>query len=229
MTTLTETLNRVMNWLERFQPEQAESFLPGLSRMEIYETFSEFGLVVPEELYELYQWKNGRSIDLAGEGVFVPSIYEFLPLNKAIETSLAFNQIEIPNDMFAKSIYDLFTIEESEEMSLSEIDLVPLDEITNDACRYLNKFLFHFLGYSDPEFCVLPLSEFQEDSYPVMVVYEGEEPEIYCSSLTSMMLIIAEAYESGVYQEDLYEIDDREYIKQKEKEMKAIEEKYRYY
>ncbi|MEC4894337.1 MAG: hypothetical protein SAL07_02925 [Oscillatoria sp. PMC 1051.18] len=86
MSNLTEALNRIMNWLEEYQPEYAASFLPGLSRSEIDELIQPFNIVIPEEIYELYQWRNGRSIEpFINCGYVNPCIHDFMRLHDAVD------------------------------------------------------------------------------------------------------------------------------------------------
>lgn len=63
MGTLIEALERIMNWLTEHQPKYAASFLPGLKYDEIQTMEAEFGFQLPEEIYELYQWRNGTQED----------------------------------------------------------------------------------------------------------------------------------------------------------------------
>ena len=91
MSALTEALNRIMSWLERCQPDYAQPFLPGLSRAEIDDALHEFEIVVSEEFYELYQWRNGRMVEPFINTYAYPSIYEFLPLYEVIEGTRGIN------------------------------------------------------------------------------------------------------------------------------------------
>lgn len=121
MSNLTEALNRIMSWLEQYQPEYAASFLPGLSRQEIDELVAPLSVLLPEEIYELYQWRNGRAIEPFSYGRPSLSIYEYLPLQEALEPNF-----------------------------IDWINLPPIDGgfLTSE---YENKILFPFLGHLDPE------------------------------------------------------------------------------
>ena len=70
MSDLTEALDRILNWLyinqwSRFkETENLASLLqPGLSRSEIDLIIASSNLVLPEEVYEIYQWRNGGVIN----------------------------------------------------------------------------------------------------------------------------------------------------------------------
>jgi len=175
MSDLTEVLNRIMNWLEKYQPECAASFLPGLSRQEIERLVAPLNILIPEEIYELYQWRNGRKIEpfLTYTGP-CPSIYEFSTLQEAIE-----------------------------EETIGWINRPPEDGgyLTS---KYENKVLFPFLGCFDPVISAVVISDKPEPNYPVVLLFVGggTDPRIFCPSITSMMSIIAEAYETEAYYPD---------------------------
>jgi len=61
MSSLTNSLNRIMNWLQQYQPEFAASFLPGLNDEKIQELTKNLPYQLPEEIHELYRWRNGTT------------------------------------------------------------------------------------------------------------------------------------------------------------------------
>ncbi len=85
MEILIEALEKIMNWLKKHQPEYAASFLPGLTSSEIEAAEAEFGYKLPEEIYALYQWRNGTEKDV--KAVCFPPPLQILPLSTAIEYS----------------------------------------------------------------------------------------------------------------------------------------------
>ena len=89
MSVLTVALERIMNWLRQHQPSYAASFLPGLKLDEIQELEKELGFKLPEEIYQLYQWRNGTEEDAMA--LVFPSML-FLPLSEAIGISQAWNE-----------------------------------------------------------------------------------------------------------------------------------------
>lgn len=173
MSKLIDALNRIMNWLEEYQPEYAASFLPSLSRSEVDELIKPFNIVLPEEIYELYQWRNGREIQPPNTyGSACPSIHDFLPLHYAL--SYAFD-----------------------ENSIGWINSVDIGISTPD---YKDKILFPFLGHLDPDLYAVAISNKQEKHYFVLkVIPEDNELIPICPNITSMMFIFAEAYETGAY------------------------------
>ena len=166
MVTLMEALEKIMNWLSEHQPEYAASFLPGLKFEEIQAVEAELGFKLPEEIYELYQWRNGTEED--AKALCFPTI-QFLPLSRAIECSQGCNEhiLEVKN-----------LIEESEWYETS-----PLFIFIEDNC----------------DLCGIPIVDYQIEKSPVVVLGEGYMPDILYTSLTDMMLTLAECYETNAY------------------------------
>lgn len=82
MTDLTLTLEQVLNWLKNHKPDYASSLQNGLTRSQIDIASRELPFRLPEEIYELYQWKNGSQEELYAP--FDPTA-SFLSLEYAIE------------------------------------------------------------------------------------------------------------------------------------------------
>ena len=70
-----------MNWLQQNQPEFAASFLPGLNDEQINESVKDLQLQLPEEIYELYRWRNGTK---ERQKTVVSPTFELLPLEDAV-------------------------------------------------------------------------------------------------------------------------------------------------
>lgn len=64
MSRLTEALESFYNLLCLEYPEIAASLQPGLTRSEIDEKVKNLQFSLPEEVYELYQWRNGMQQDI---------------------------------------------------------------------------------------------------------------------------------------------------------------------
>ena len=60
-STLTNTLNRIETWINRHFPDETQYFQKGLSKEEIDDIAQIFPYSLPQEVYELYQWKNGTA------------------------------------------------------------------------------------------------------------------------------------------------------------------------
>ncbi|PSF33624.1 SMI1/KNR4 family protein [Aphanothece hegewaldii CCALA 016] len=181
MGVLTEALERIIEWLRQHQPEYANSFKPGLKSDEIKAAEEELGFTLPEEIYELYQWRNGST--LATEALFFPNIH-FLPLDQARNTTR--EVISYPDDWFWYEGYPLFV----------------------------------FLMYESDVFAI-PLKSNQQKNLPVVYIPEGGEQIVYYTSLTDMMLTLAECYETGTHY-----IDEQGYICDDEYKAAQISCKY---
>lgn len=70
-----------MNWLQQNQPEFAASFLPGLNDEQIQKLTAYLPYQLPEEIHELYRWRNGTKE--RQKILFHPSI-SILPLEEAL-------------------------------------------------------------------------------------------------------------------------------------------------
>ncbi|MEM6752416.1 MAG: SMI1/KNR4 family protein [Cyanobacteria bacterium P01_C01_bin.38] len=87
MSDLTDALNRIVNWLQKHPSEKYASvdvLQPGLSYEEIDKRVADLPFKLPEEVSQLYQWRNGTC---EGEEDFSKffSGYAFLSLESAIE------------------------------------------------------------------------------------------------------------------------------------------------
>jgi hypothetical protein len=60
MSLVTQSCDRLLACLQENFPWDAERFQPGLSREEIEGKARELPFSLPEDLYELYQWRNGN-------------------------------------------------------------------------------------------------------------------------------------------------------------------------
>ncbi|XHX80608.1 MAG: SMI1/KNR4 family protein [Stenomitos frigidus ULC029] len=103
MSLLVETLNRIVAFLESSHPIMigiARSLQPGLSYEEITSKLEDFSYLLPTELIELYQWRNGQAGAYPDE--FLP-YYRLLSLEDAlkeykcqIELAKEFSEDDLP-------------------------------------------------------------------------------------------------------------------------------------
>ena len=82
MSILTQALESILHSLEQYAPKEAASFQPGLTRPEIDNLMKNIPFKLPEEVYELYQWRNGSGQDHL---YFCFDGRIFLPLEEAID------------------------------------------------------------------------------------------------------------------------------------------------
>jgi hypothetical protein len=61
MKELNEVLYQLDNALNQIAPDIAERLQPGLTRAEIDQRIAEFSLILPQDVYVLYQWHDGLS------------------------------------------------------------------------------------------------------------------------------------------------------------------------
>ncbi|MEL6442381.1 MAG: hypothetical protein AAFQ80_24435 [Cyanobacteria bacterium J06621_8] len=90
ISNLTGALDRIIDWLEKYSPISAMGFQSGLSTEVIEQKLSKLPYSVPQEVYELYGWRNGDKLD--------NSIFGYLwllDLDSACRSSEYVNQKEL--------------------------------------------------------------------------------------------------------------------------------------
>jgi SMI1 / KNR4 family (SUKH-1) len=90
MSTLTDTLNYILDRRIALDPKFVSTLRPGLSRENILEMTRDIPCKLPEELIELYEWHNGA--DYVYDN-FIP-VFEFRPLEYAVETNGRYDEID---------------------------------------------------------------------------------------------------------------------------------------
>jgi cell wall assembly regulator SMI1 len=68
MSKLLEELAYIFEWLEYSVPELADRYNPGLSREQIDQIVKNLPFKLSEEVYELYQWRNGEANSIYHNG-----------------------------------------------------------------------------------------------------------------------------------------------------------------
>ena len=89
MSGLTEALEFIFNWMMQNMPNHPALMRKGLSRDVIEAKIQELPFYLPEEIYELYEWRNG-------------GVNPFLPHPDAWDLANYFSleeAINIPNDV----------------------------------------------------------------------------------------------------------------------------------
>lgn len=61
MTKIFELGDRLLNFLQALSPEFAQGFHPGISRTEVDAMLAPLDYTLPDDFYELYEWRNGHS------------------------------------------------------------------------------------------------------------------------------------------------------------------------
>ncbi len=167
MTVLTDALERIIGWYGRHLPDIADSFLPGLSDNEIQEHLNDTGISLPEEIYELYRWRNGTTEEVGSIGIVFPTM-SLLPLEESLERYNELIQISYALD-------------------------------DNDPIKFEGDRLFPFLE-SDGDYLAVPVAKESKISSRILwIPSELTDIRLMYSSLTSMMLTLAECYDVGAY------------------------------
>ncbi|MBV6627981.1 MAG: SMI1/KNR4 family protein [Rivularia sp. (in: Bacteria)] len=205
MSVLTDSLNRIMQWLEKNRPDYAASFLPGLSDAEIREKLASVELELPEEIYELYRWRNGVEDGEDSKSVIYPCM-EFMPLDEAIEYYEDFieNFINLLDER-DEDCQDVFKLLDSSQVNI-----------------YGNKLIFPFCR-SNCSFCAVLLSEEQQQHSMIIDIADELSLSVIYRSLTSMMQTLAEYLETGAHY-----LDEQQeyYLNGDEEKMLPIFQKY---
>ncbi|MGB3652999.1 MAG: hypothetical protein WBA41_17520 [Rivularia sp. (in: cyanobacteria)] len=86
MTAIQNNLKRIWDCIEQKAPEVKYLLKPGLKSEEIDELTKDLPFKLPQEVYELYQWRNGLSDDICLE---YPGFYNCLTVNfDSLETTI---------------------------------------------------------------------------------------------------------------------------------------------
>ena len=174
MSLLVETLNRIVDFLESSHPIMigiARSLQPGLSHEEITSKLEDFPYLLPTELIELYQWRNGQAGAYPDE--FAP-YHRLLSLEDAlkeykcqIELAMEFSEDDLPwQKLYDPCWFPIF--KEDSNFHVTPTSLKPQKHSP----------ILHKSEY----FC-------SDDVW---------KSEVF-PNLTNMMLAVAECWESGAY------------------------------
>ena len=200
MSVLTDSLNRIMQWLEENRPDYAASFLPALSDEEIREKLTNVELELPEEIYQLYRWRNGVEDGEDLKSIAYPSI-AFMSLDEAIGYHLdVVDNVDIQEHEDFQSIFEL--------LDAKQVDI------------YSDKYLFPFLR-ANCSFCAVLLSGEQQQHSPIIDISHALDLEVIFRSLTTMMQTLAEYLEKGAHY-----LDEEGCLDEDEEKMEPIFQKY---
>lgn len=172
MTVLTESLEQILSWLERNNSSFASALQPGLTYSEIQDRVEYLPFDLPEEVYELYQWRNGTRNGKERSSSFFPAF--------------TFNSLEQSLDHYDELMRFANELGEGNWLDPSTI-------------WHPNWFpIFSFEGQGHYYFVIC--SEKTKKTSPILN-FSIEDSESYTdyTSLTNMMLTIVECYETGVY------------------------------
>ncbi|MGP1383044.1 MAG: SMI1/KNR4 family protein [Thainema sp.] len=172
MDSLKQSLARILNIWQEDREDLIPHLQPGLSTEEIQEQISKFSLQLPEEVYELYRWRNGvNQLKAFGANTdFLPGGLIFLSLEEALQ---AYQHIDEYRQL-----------------------VISIDEKDENACRPW----FPLFG-SDGSYLVVFGDVAPQETSPIFDLYiEGGSPiSLKYQNLTELMSITAECYETGAY------------------------------
>ena len=177
ISDLTTGLNRILKWIEKHEPRYVEYLQPGLSMVEIEEIVKELTFQLPPEVYELYQWRNGaRQGDLSQDTAWLFQNWTFRSLQEVVAQHQKY----------------------LEEKCIAVISW-------NNHRSYLNNFQKLNIFYSNNMFSDFGCIWINTSSKFNPVIFEScKEGALTInakySSLTSMILTIAECYETSACQ-----------------------------
>ncbi|OUL30395.1 hypothetical protein BV378_04185 [Nostoc sp. RF31YmG] len=204
MSVLTETLERIFKNLQHHRAEIASLLQPGLTIDKIQSQIKNLPFCLPQEVYELYQWRNGidysnisKIENLHFDISFIPG-FDFLPLEEAIES---YKEIE--------EFRDKYTSPEEENC---------------------HKAWFPIFGSDDLEYLIVFGDSVTSQDSPIMHCHlgGGSLPQVKYPNLTTFMKVVAECYETNAY----YIVDPSKYnylssyLEEDAKQVAEIERKY---
>lgn len=204
MSALTDSLNRIMQWLEKNRPDYAASFLPGLSDSEIRDKLANIELELPLEIYELYRWRNGTQNGEDPKSVIFPCM-EYMPLDEAIEYY----------DDFLENTINIFDEQDFQDI----FELLDANQINQYGDK---KYLFPFYR-SNCDFLAVLLSKEKQQYSPIINIDDVLELSFVYRNLTAMMKTLAEYLKTGAHYLD----EEQEYyLNGDEEKMLPIFQKY---
>jgi hypothetical protein len=179
MSKLLEELAYIFEWLEYSVPELSDRYNPGLSRKQIDEIVKVLPFKLSEEIYELYQWRNGEANSVFHNG---DTIADFLFPDHHLPGNLSLPFWSLQEAV--SNYHDLWTIAESHEQSEN---FKLLDRKWFPIASMENKTMLIAIGDMDTS----PI-------YQIDFGFANTPLRIYIS-LTSMISTIAECCESELY------------------------------
>jgi hypothetical protein len=84
MTQISEATTQLLVYLERYTPEFAKEFNPGISEAEIQNLLNSVEYDLPNNFYELYRWRNGHP-DYFNQPLESAQICQFSPIKMVAE------------------------------------------------------------------------------------------------------------------------------------------------
>lgn len=211
MSILIDELQYIFEWLEYTKPGIADCYNPGLTSQQIDRIIKDLPFKLSEEIYELYQWRNGFAFD----NNLTSDIFLF-PEQLCNDVPITFcslqDSVYIYNIMRPASQADT---NPSSEYEYWNSKWFPIGE-------YEGKKILYVVGDLDPS----PVHLWDVDC----INYNNNLVRVY-KNLTSMISVIAECCESHLYQVIQYEYgeEDEMVIRIDEQKLELEKAMYRKY
>jgi hypothetical protein len=204
-------LNRISQW-SKIHSEQTSYSILGINSRELDRYFQGFPFKIPKELYQLYE--HGYTCISNG-----PEPCSFLKIQTSIDHCLGLWMVErIPRDALkaiGKNYLPFYEGCFEDEEYMKVLDQYPIDWV---------EFPISY-GFGKENYIVRCYKTETEYS-PVWVRFMGESPVMYASSLTNLILTMAECYETGAYSSVFIEEDNYYDIVQDTAQIEKIFQKY---
>ncbi|MEH2372257.1 SMI1/KNR4 family protein [Nostoc sp.] len=181
MSELMDELQYILNWLKSTNVEFFDCYNPGLTRQQIDEITKDLPFRLSEEVYELYQWRNGTA-DLGYNNGYLP-LYFLFP-------DQFMNHSPIPFYTLQESVsnyHDLWQLAQSIMMNKPYNNHKGWDQKCFPIASFENKTILYIVGDLNPS----PI-------YVVDYIFIDNPLRVY-NNLTSMISVIAECCELGLY------------------------------
>ncbi|MEH2403373.1 SMI1/KNR4 family protein [Nostoc sp.] len=201
MSELTDELQYIWSWLESLNSDFMDCYNPGLNRQQIDEIIKDLPFKLSEEFYELYQWSNGFAFD-----------YNLCYLEAFIFPEQLYSDVPITFCSLQDSVYIYTTIREATSDEYWNQKWFPIGD-------YECKRMLYVIGDLNPS----PVYLWDVDC--------RDNPVRVYTNLTSMISVIAEGCELGLYQfiPDKYGEDDDMVIRIDEEKLELEKEIYQKY
>jgi hypothetical protein len=170
MSVIASACGRILACLKEVSPVDAQGFQLGLSRVEIEEGTRELLFSLPQEIYELYQWRDGNP----WSNRFIFSNYWMLSLKNALDAYCLRGSFADIRDLY-------FNCDDRE---------------SKDDNYFWNRHWFPiFRGRDEHRFWAVNIGK---ESSPILDIAPGEHCIELYPSLTEMLTAEAECFEKVI-------------------------------
>lgn len=208
MSKLIDELEYIFHWLLSLNPNFTDCYNPGLTRPKIDEIIKELPFNLSEEIYELYQWRNGFAFDYN-----LPLETFFFPEQLCNDVPIAFCSLQ-------DSIYIYNIMRPTSQTSID----------SNLEYEYWNSKWFPIAAYETKRILYV-VGDFNPSPVYVWDVGSLRNQIRAYTNLTSMISVIAECCEKGLYKivPDEYGEEDDMVIRIDEEKLELEKEIYQKY